>query len=396
MPSFAFTARDCSGRLVRGIEYVSSEGELDQVLAERALTLIKASSDRHLSRRRASGRELIEICYYLAIVVEAGIPLLQGLRDLQSDENLRLAQELGEIASRIEAGSRLSEAFAVFPHLFPGLVVSLISAGEETGDLDAVLRDLVRYLEWREELRRKVLSATTYPAIVLVAMFGLCILLTTVVLPNFLGIFEELAVDLPAGTRALIAGQNFLEAHGVLLLVVLTATIASLVALTRFEWGKVRWHRLLLKTPVVGKVLLMLEMSRFAHNLGLLYRSGIPIVRCLELIREIVQNRVLRTSVGEALDLVRRGESLTQAFESKKLVPTLVVRMLALGEKSGGLDESLSSVSRYYDRELPLIIDRSLALFNGAVIAGLGALLAVIGLSIFVPLYQMMGNLSAG
>ncbi len=395
MADFVFEAADANGRRVRGVERALDEAELDRRLRARDLLLLTAQAGRAPTSRRHTSRTLIDFCYHMATVIEAGIPLLEGLRDLQEGGRSAIAEELEDIARKVEAGQPLSDAMAGYPTLFPDLVRSLVAAGEASGHLAEIMRQLVSYLEWREDLGRKLRGAASYPCIVITGLIGLIILLTTVVLPKFLAIFVALDVELPFATRALIGFQHFAEAYGIHTLVFLAASGAIAVAVLRSESGRLAFDRNLLRLPVIGSVMSMIEMSRFSHNLGLLYRAGIPITRCLELIEEIVQNRAIRALIAEGREELAHGATLTQAFGKDALMPSMVVRMIALGESSGGLDRSLDHVANYYDREVPTVIDRSLALVNTGMVVAMGATLGTVAFAIFVPLYRMMGNLNA-
>jgi type IV pilus assembly protein PilC len=393
MPRFAFEARTASGDSVSGIEFAVDEQELDRRLADTDLLLIKARAVRAARRRGSSNRALVDFCYHLSVVIEAGIPLLQGLSDLVEDGH-PLGEAIGDIVRKIESGESLSAALADHPEHFPKLMRALVRAGEHSGNLDRVLRDLSRYLEWREDLRRQIVSAVTYPALVMTAVIGLCILLTTWVLPRFLQIFVELGVSLPPTTRALLWTHQFLASWGWHLLGLCAVVAVGGFMAMRTERGHRAFDRLVLRTPLLGSLILMVEMSRFSHNLGLLYGSGIAILKALEMIEEIAQNRVVGEMLTRARLRVEEGESLTESFGRSTLLPPLVTRMVSVGEASGRLDESLERVSSYYDREVPAIISRVVALFNTGVLLFLGGALVVIALSIFVPFYQMLGNLS--
>ncbi len=394
MGTFAFEARDRDGRIVKGVETALDEFDLDRTLDGRGLLLVNARAGRRRARAKASARTLVDFCYHLSTILEAGIPLLEGLRDLQEGGASPIAQELDDIARKVQSGRSLSAAMASYPNIFPALVRSLVEAGEDTGKLDVVLRDLTAYLEWREELRRKVSGAAMYPCIVVVGLIGLVTLIVMVVLPKFLDIFVELNVELPLPTRALLALHSFASNYGVHTLVALVVLITVGFLYARTTAGRYRFHRLLLAVPVVGKTIAMVEMSRLAHNLGLLYSSGIPVTRCMELVETIVQNRVVRESVCEAKKFIDRGETLTSSLGRGGLMPPTVMRMVSLGEQSGQLDKSLDHVASYYDREIPAYIERALALVNTGVVLALGATVGTVALAIFVPMYKMLGNLN--
>jgi type IV pilus assembly protein PilC len=394
MPRYAYQARSGDGTLVRGTEVATDELVLDRALAERDLLLVRSSEVSVKRSRSVRARGLVDFCFHMATIVEAGIPILQGLRDLQDDGQGALAFALENVAGRVESGASLSEALGEFPGLFPDLMRSLVAAGEETGKLGEVFRDLTVYFQWREELRRKLVAAATYPCIVVAGLIGLLTLLTTVVLPKFLGIFVELGVDLPAATRALIALQGFVETWWLHTLLGLTGCAFAAWIYIQTPPGRLHFHRLLLQIPVVGRLLFMIEVARLSHNLGLLYASGIQIVRCFSLIEPSVKNRVIRNSIIRAREDVGRGAGLAEALRRDGLLPRMVLRMVSVGEATGRLRESLDHVANYYDREVPALIDRMIALVNTTVIVLLGTTLATVALAVFVPLYRMMGSLN--
>jgi type II secretory pathway component PulF len=295
---------------------------------------------------------------------------------------------------KIEAGSTLSDALAERPREFPRLVQALVRAGESTGQLDRILLDLVKHLEWREDLRRQVKSAATYPLIVVLGVVGLLVIVMGYVLPAFLEIFLDLGVALPLSTRALIALQGFLSQWWAALLGGSAALAIAAFAAGRTAQGRRQLHAAILRAPLFGRLVLMVEASRFAHNLGVLYAAGLPIMASLEMVRGIVQNQRVAEVVEDVGERVARGEGLADALGRHELMPAIVLRMVSIGEASGKLDEALERAATYYDREVPEIIARALALFNTGALFFLGGTIVVVVLSIFVPLYSMLGSLN--
>lgn len=396
MPRFAFQARDEAGRSIQGVELALDESDLDRRLAAMDLFLVDARVLRRSLRRARGSRGLVDFCYHLAIVIEAGIPLLQGLQDIASEDTHPLAEVVQDVTRKIEAGSTLSAALADYPSHFPPLVIASVRAGEATGQLDRILHDLVRYLEWREGLKRQIVSAATYPALVLTGIFGLCILLVGWVLPRFLEIFVELGVELPLPTRVLLVTQQFLNGYWPHLLIALAMVGAGFWLFGRSDSGRMRIHGWLLRLPIVGGLIRMIEMSRFSHNLGVLYGAGLPVLQALEMVEGAIQNRVIRQQLCSRRERVESGETLSAAFTSSDSIPVLVARMIAVGEVSGRIEESLARVAVYYDREIPRLIATLVGAFNTGTMLLLGGAITTIALSIFVPLYSMMGNLNAG
>ncbi len=393
MRRYAFEAVDGSGSRASGVRIALNEAELDRALRDRGLTMLRSRSVS--APRRVSGRVIIDFFYHLAVLDEAGVALVSGLRDLQEDGSHPLAVELAEIGRRIEAGTTLSEALAVYPRYFSPLAVSVVKAGEKTGRLDRVLRDLVRYLEWREDLVRQIRSATTYPIIVLSALFGLCTILGLFVLPRFIAVFAELGVELPLPMKIILFTRDFLIANWPWVLLGVAVVGLTLWMCGRSEPGRRMIDRAVLRLPLLGRLAVSLDMSRLCQNLGLLYGAGLPILASLSVTAEIVQNRVIRDAVHAANDSVQRGSTLVDALRPAGVVPAMVLRMLQVGESTGRLDESLARVASFYEREVPEVIQRAIALFNSAVLVFLGAVLVVIALSFFIPMYEGLGNLNA-
>jgi len=396
VPRFYYRARDARGKLIRGIEFADSEAALDATLASSDLCLIDARVEQVRHRSRVKGQILIDFCYHLRSIVDGGIPLIQGLEDFCSDGSHPLHSVILDLTRKLRNGAQLSDAMADYPGVFPDLMRSLVRAGEETGRLDQILADLVSYLEWRDELGHQIRSAMAYPAVVVGGVLLLCIVMLTYVLPNFLGIFSELGVELPTATKVLLAISSFVRAHGLALLGGAIATGVGLSFALRTDAGRGLRDRLLLRFPLFGQLIIMLEMSRFAHNLSILYASGIPIVRALELIQSIVQNLSIRAALASAREEIKRGGSLSKALDRERWMPPLVMRMLSIGEQSGELDQSLGRVSAYYDRELPRVIKRTLAIFNTLSVVFLGGMIGTLALAIFVPVYKMLGSINTG
>jgi type IV pilus assembly protein PilC len=392
--SFAFEAVDESGTRLRGMEVAANEGDLDRQLAKRGLVLLEARSARR--RGRVTPRTVIDVFYHLSVILEAGVPILQGIRDLQESGEHPLAAELADIERRIEGGTSLSDALAAHPHHFPSLAVSLVRAGEGTGRLAGILSDLVTYLEWREDLRRQIRAATTYPSIVLLSTFGLCGILAFFVLPRFSGIFAELGVEIPAPMRAILFVRDMAVGYWPILLSCAVLFGVGFLAWARSEPGRAVRDGIVLRIPLLSRLILGLDLSRFCHNLSVLYSAGLPILEGLSLTADIVQNRVVRGVIRKAADRLRAGAGLMESLQPEGVFPSMVLRMLHTGESTGQLDRALDHVARFYDREVPRVIERVIASFNFGVLIFMGGTIVVIALSFFVPLYEMLGSISAG
>lgn len=229
---------------------------------------------------------------------------------------------------------------------------------------------------------------------IIAGIFALVTLLGVWVLPKFLEIFSELGANLPPTTRALIWMHDFMSAYWpMILLGTLAIGFGTGIAL-RAPRVRTRVDGIILRAPVLGSLVLMIETSRFAHNLGLLISTGVPMLRALDRVEHVMQNRIVRRTIGRTRERVAQGETLSDALGKSDLFGSLVMRMISVGESSGHLEEALERVANFYDREIPEIVARVLALFNTGVLLVLGATLVTVALSIFGPLYQMMGDLN--
>lgn len=394
MRRFSFSAIDASGARSSGVLVASDDREVDRTLSGRGLVLVRARAIR--SSRRVGARVVSDFFYHLGVLVGAGVPIARGLHDLHEDADHPLAIEIAEIARRVETGATLSEALAQQPRHFSQLMLSVVQAGERAGNLDVVLRDLVSYLEWREELGRQVRSAMVYPMIVSIGVIGLCTLLALFVLPRFVGIFLELRVEIPVALRLILWIQKSVFAYWPWLLAFVAAAGSALVTWQRSEHGRHARDRAALAIPLVRSLVVGMDMSRLCHNLGLLYAAGLPILDALATTADIVQNRLIREVVQAAREKVTRGSGLVDALRAPGVVPPMVLRMLSVGESTGDIDAALERAARFYEREVPAVIERSIAWFNTGVIVALGGVLLTIILSFFAPLYEAMGNLNAG
>jgi type IV pilus assembly protein PilC len=390
---FAFEAVDGSGSRRQGTEIAANELELDRQLSARGLVLLSARPTR--SRGKVTPRTVVDLFYHLSVILGAGVPMLQGIRDVRECGENPLASELADIERRIERGTSLSGALAAHPRHFPAISVALVQAGERTGRLDVILRDLVTYLEWRDDLRRQIRAATAYPVVLLLATLGLCGILAFFVLPRFSGIFSELGVEIPGPMRAILFLRMLVVSAWPALLASVALVGGSLWLWQRTDRGRLVRDRLVLRLPFMGRVIVSLELSRFCRNLSVLHSSGIPILDGLSLTSEIVQNRVVRRAVEKAIHRLRAGAGLVEALHPEQVFPSMVLRMLQMGETTGRLDEALDHVTRFYDRDVPLVIERAMASFNLGTLAFMGATVVVIALSFFVPFYQMLGSLNA-
>ena len=264
-----------------------------------------------------------------------------------------------------------------------------MKSGETTGRLDEVLREIVKFLEWQEELVGTIKQATTYPIIVLCALMGLIGVMFTFVLPRFLTIFDGFNIPLPLPTRITIAISNFFQNFWWLMIAGIVAAIVGLRVANRTPQGRMILDRVKLRIPIFGELSRKIALSRFAHYLATLFGAGVNIMNALEVVERVVGNMVLSDVVRKARLQVGTGQSVAGALRESKEFPPMVVRMVTIGETTGGLEETLQKVADYYDREVPQTIKRLFTALEGLVIIALGVVVLFVVLSIILPMLSL-------
>jgi type IV pilus assembly protein PilC len=400
MTHFAFTALAADGRRVRGQEQACHATELEQKLQRRQLELLDCRSSlwpalTHALNRGLNRREKLHFCFHLQQLCAAGVPLRDGLADLRdSVDSPRLGQCLGLLLNDIEGGLGLAQALAQQGHSFDPLFIGLVRAGEHSGKLPEILAELTETLKWQDEMAAQRQRLLLYPACVAVIIALAGAFLLTSLVPQLKLFVQQLGGPLPWHARLLFDLADGLRHYGLLLLLLTTAGLLALRIGWHYQPGwQLAGDRLLLRLPLLGKLLIQLALSRFAHTLALLYRAGVPVLEALGMVRDVVGNRAIRQGIAKVTTAVAAGRSLTAAVQTTGLFPPLVIRMLHLGEQTGGLDTALNHVADFYRRDLQAGITRLHALLEPALTLTLGLFLGWIMLAVIGPIYQLIAQI---
>ena len=402
MARYDYNAVDDYGRKARGTISSPDEKSLRDQLAAMGMHLVSSrqvaeSSGRALFRKRIRRQDLIDFTYHLKTLLGAGVSLVSGLSDVaEQSTNPEFREVLRDIRRNVQSGATLSGGFALHPDVFPEVFVSIMRAGEVTGNMDGALSDLNRFLMWQEELGRTIRQATYYPMTVVGMVSGLIILLFTFVFPRFLSIFKGAAIELPLPTRVVIAISESFRDYGLYALAVLVLGIVALRIYGRTEPGRLRVDGWKLKIPLVGEVIRAIEMSQFSHFTASLFRAGVEMTQTLAVVEKVMGNRVLARVVRQAREELIAGGGLSVALRKSGEFPPMVLRMVSAGESSGNLDDTLENVSAYYDREVPAIVKRTFAILEPAMTVLLALVVLGAALSFFLALYKMVGSMGAG
>jgi type II secretory pathway component PulF len=340
--------------------------------------------------RRVRSEEIIYFNRQLALVLGAGVPLLSCLRVMAKQVgNQRLREILVAIADDIEGGSDLSEAMAVYPKVFSSIYVSMIHAGEASGQLEGTLNRIAALQEYELETRERVKQATRYPKLVVGVLVVAFFVVIYFVIPTFARVFEEFGSDLPLPTRMMIALDQFLKHYWAVCLVGLVIVVVSIMWWVRTKVGRYWFDWLKVHMPVFGELITKFVLSRFSRIFSTLNASGLPIMNTLEISIETIGNSYYARSLRKVALEVKRGENLSDALARAGIFPPLLHQMAVVGETTGKLDEVLGKVSDYYDQDVDYAIKRFSTLIEPVLLAILAAFVLFFALSIFLPLWDL-------
>lgn len=395
---FDYKAVSAEGRTILGRIDALNMVDLEMRLRRMELDLITGSpvdTGRRLGGRKVPRRDLINFCFHLDQLARAGVPILEGLADLRdSVENPRFREVIAGLIEGIEGGQTLSLAMADHPAVFNEVFVSLIRAGEATGRLPEVLSSLSESLKWEDELAAHTRKLLMYPAFVGTIVLAATAFLMIYMVPQLKLFVRNMGQVLPLQTQLLFAFSDLLVAYWwAFLLAPVLVVLAVQVALQTDPLARLRLDRLKLSLPVVGPILKKIILSRFAGTFAMLYASGIPVLDSIRATQDIVGNEVVRKALESVEHSVRDGQNVAGAFEQVGLFPPLVVRMLRIGENTGGLDKALGNVSYFYNRDVKESVEKAQALIEPMLTLFMGGLLGWIMLSVIGPIYDVISRI---
>ena len=399
MATFNYKAIDQTGRHAQGQMDALNEVDLEIRLERMGLDLITFKSTEKskqlFSQNKVSNRDLVMFCFQLEQLTRAGVPMLEGLNDLrESTASPYFQKVLGAVAGEVEGGKMLSQALAEHPEVFDEVFVSLVAAGEQTGQLPTVFDNLSNTLKWQEELISQTKRLLMYPLIVLVVVSAAVGVLMVFLVPEMVKFITSLGQELPWNTKLLIFLSNafvhywwlFISIPIVLILGLMAYIKQNAPAQYQFDYFK-------LKLPITGEILQKIIMARFARYFALMYQTGIPVLSAIKTCENIVGNSVIADALSRVHTQINAGDTMSDSFHNTGLFPSLVVRMIKVGETTGSLDKSLLNVSYFYDRDVSDLMQKMLKLIEPALTIILGLVLLFIMASVLLPIYDSFGKM---
>ena len=399
MATYTFRAVDQDANILSGQFQAQDEADLERKLNMQGLTLIEAMKAGFFTaekggRVRFTLQNLVDFSYFLRLIISSGMPITGGLGDLmKNQENRRLAEAATLIHDKLEAGMSLSDAMQEHPALFPDYYTQMIAAGEASGSLEKVLKDLMSYIEWQINFRKTVRSALVYPVMVLSAVILLIGVLFTFVFPRLVGILVGLRVELPLATRIVIATANFGNHYFPLIVLAFVAAFVLFQLWLRTYEGRRKFDSFLLALPLVGTLIRKINLSRYCKTLATLHGAGLNIKKTFTIASAVVQNTVLSEAMAQVTESIMNGKSIAHSMQETGAFPSLVVELVSIGEKSGNLESAVQRASDMFDKEVPETLKKVFSLFEPLIIVLLGALVLVVLLSIFLPIYKVVGGI---
>jgi type IV pilus assembly protein PilC len=400
MPSFEYKAIDKTGQPARGGLDAVNEVDLELRLRRMGLDLITCKQvDRRTKSIGAGGaitrQDLINFCFDMEQMVRSGIPILDGLRDMRdSIDSPRFREVLTVMTEDMEAGNVLSQCMSTHPEAFDRVFISLIRAGEQSGQLPEVFQNLAETIRWQDELLSQTRRLLMYPAFTLVVVLGVMAALLIFLVPQIAQLFKSMGMALPMQTKILLAVSGFAKDFWLpIVLLPTVAVITLLIVVKRSTKAAYLWDHAKLHIPVIGPIIQKIIMSRFTNTFGLMYRSGITVLDAIRISEDVVGNRVVADGLNRAVQQVASGEGLTDTFHNLGLFPPLVIRMLRVGESTGALDTALANVTYFYNRDVKDAVDKGMKMLGPALTLILGGMIAFVIWAVLGPVYDILGKM---
>lgn len=403
MERFKYRAVSENGRSIRGVISAANEIDLHNQLQSAGLELIQCkplNAKKGLfggggSVKRVKIRDLIQFFMHMEQMQSAGVPLLDALADIRdTTENTRLRDMMTEIHRDVSDGASLSEAMGKHPKVFNNLYLSLIKAGEDTGDLTASYRELIKYLKWVDHIQSKIRKATRYPMIVMAVVFVTIVVMMGYVVPQIVGFIVNMDMELPWYTTALIKTSEFFQSYwwAVLSGPVILFIIVRMICKASDDFAY-RVDSMFLRMPVMGPLIRKITIARYSQTFGALFAAGIDILNALKSSRETVKNRVMLEALGRVEKFVQAGMPVSEAFNASGEFPSMVVRMIRIGEESGNLTVVLEQVSEFYTKDVDEAVEGMIAAIEPTLTALLGGIILWIAAGVFGPIYSSFENI---
>jgi len=395
MSMFHYRAYDAAGKAVTGSLEAESLSAVEMRLRNAGIWLLEAKEGIGAIEARGSSLkinrgELINFFVQMSLLLRAGITMPNALNRLAVDfDETKFGRVLATLRDKVTTGVPLHQAMAEFPKIFSPEIMAIVQAGEVSGRMPEVFESLSEYYEWLDKLVGDVRQALIYPLMVICASTALVLMLFTFVVPKFVGLLTDLNLKVPMLTRVVMAISNTLIHYWPMVLAAIVGGPILLKIALRSKAFAYSFDRGLMNLPIFGSLIAMFSLSRFTHNLAMLYKAGIPLLRGLEICRNLVGNRAIEIALDEVRQGVLEGTPFSKCLSAHDVFPQTLVTMISTGETSGTLDVALQSVSEYYNKIIPRRIKIVFSIFDPVMMISLISVVGIVALSVILPILQL-------
>ncbi len=410
MSQFRYTGRDAQGARVTGTLQSASRDSLASELLAQKITPLTIEEQREqggddllamltekLRRRRVDLEELIIFCRQMYSLSKAGVPIIRAIGGLaESHRNLYFREVLQQVRADLEGGMNMAVALHAHPKVFTTLFISMVSVGENTGQLDQAFRQLAGYLELERETRKRIKQATRYPLFVLIAMSVALVVINLLVIPAFAKVFEQFKADLPWPTQVLIGTSQFFQDLWWLLLLLFGGGLYAFFKWIETDAGALKWDATKLRLPIVGGIFERIALARFTRTFAMMYKAGVPLLQTLSINSASVGNRHIGQAILGMREGVERGEALTRTASSSGLFTPLVLQMMAVGEETGALDDLFVEVADFYEQEVDYDLKQLASAIEPILIVAMGIMVLILALGVFLPMWELASVAKGG
>jgi type IV pilus assembly protein PilC len=418
MPQFAYEAMNASGQEVKDeVEADSSEEAIQKIRArgQYPTKVRERAAKKKVAKKGKAGsgvktrkmpmsiggvprKQLVNFTRQLSTLQDAGLPILRSLQILEQQQKPGLLKAIvGGVADEVEAGGSLSDAMSKYPKAFDKLYTNMISAGEAGGVLDLILARLADFMEKAARLKKKVIGAMIYPAVVITIAVGIVSMIMIVVIPKFKKIFEDFKLKLPAPTQILIGFSDWMaEDYGWAYIIAAPIVFTIGWRLIRIsDGGRYFTDAMLLKIPILGSILGKTSIARFTRTLGTLISAGVPILEAITITKETCGNEVYTRALTKVHDAIREGESMAEPLKATKVCDTIVVNMIDVGEETGDLDKMLIKVADNYDSDVDVLVASLISILEPVMVVVLGVIVGFIVIALFMPMISLIEGMTS-
>lgn len=398
MPVFEYKGKTVTGSPVEGELKVKDRGELERILRRNRILVDKVNKKpSQINIRIGSGIKKVHVSRFtrqFATMIGAGLPMVQCLEILSKQmEAPEFRKIINEIKDAVSSGSTLSEAMKKHNKVFDDLYVNMVEAGEMGGALDTILVRLANYREKADALTRKIKGALVYPAVVSIVATGVTIAMLTFIVPIFAKMFENLGAELPAPTQMVLAISGLIQSYFLVGVALVIAVIVGLKLMLRNDDGRFYFDRFMLRSPVFGNLIRKAAVARFTRTLGTLIQSGVTILDALEITAKTAGNMVLQRAIKKSVLSIAEGDTITNPLKDSGVFPPMVIQMIGVGEKTGGLDDMLSKIADFYDEEVDAAVSALTSLIEPIIIVVMGVVIGGILIAMYLPMFDIIGQI---